>query len=212
MSSGAPRTLHMSPRYVIALLFATVCATAAAGALLAASAPESQALTRSKHALRPFATTSFWNSSLPDSEPLDKRSDVYVDRLNQLLDRWDPYVNTVRWSTPVYTVPRDQRRVRVHLDNTQEPLRKAFESVPVPRRARASRGTDHHMVVWQPSTDTMWEFWIARRLSDGWHARYGGRMRGRLEEPGVLHGSVPALGCDGHQPAAARRVDATGAS
>jgi hypothetical protein len=46
------------------------------------------------------------------------------------------------------------------------------------------------MVVWQPSRDTMWEFWVARRLSDGWHARYGGRMRNVSKSPGHFR-SIP---------------------
>jgi hypothetical protein len=32
------------------------------------------------------------------------------------------------------------------------------------------------MVVWQPSTDTMWEFWVANKQADGWHAAWGGQM------------------------------------
>jgi hypothetical protein len=197
----------MPKRYVIALLVATLCATPAAGALLAASDGSSGETTgkaeaasvarkrdRQAPVYRPFARSSFWNSPLADSAPLDKRSDGYVRRLNELLNRWDPYVNTVRWSTPVYTVGIDQRRVQVKLDNTQESLREAFESVPIPRRARASRGHDHHMVVWQPITDTMWEFWVARRLSDGWHARYGGKMEGVSRNPGYFTDPNPRWG------------------
>jgi hypothetical protein len=42
------------------------------------------------------------------------------------------------------------------------------------------------MVVWQPSTDTMWEFWLASRQSDGWHASYGGRMKDVSSNPGYF--------------------------
>ena len=110
----------------------------------------------------------------------------------------------MRWSTPVYTVPIDQRRVWCKLDNTQEALRQAFESVPIPRRARASRGTDHHMVVWQPSTDTMWEFWMARgRPTAGTRATAAGCMDvsknpGYFTDPyprwGATATSLPLLG------------------
>lgn len=31
-------------------------------------------------------------------------------------------------------------------------------------------------MVWQPSTDTLWEFWQLRRDRDGWQASWGGRM------------------------------------
>lgn len=133
---------------------------------------------------RPFAPASFWNARLADDAPLDAKSPVYVDRLQRLLTRWSPYVNTTRYSTPVYTVPADQPRVRVTLDNTQRDLQAAFEQVPIPGNARPAAGGDGHMVVWQPSTDTMWEFWVASRRTDGWHARYGGRMSNVSTNPG----------------------------
>lgn len=133
---------------------------------------------------RPFAPSSFWNAPLPGNAPLDAKSPVYVDRLQRLLTQWEPYVNTTRYSTPVYTVPADQPMVHVTLDNVQRDLQAAFDQVPIPQDAQPAAGTDGHMVVWQPSTDTMWEFWIARRLSDGWHARYGGRMTNVSTNPG----------------------------
>ncbi len=134
---------------------------------------------------RPFAPTSFWNTPLAANAPIDVRSSAYVDRLQHLLDRWVPYVNTTRYSTPVYTVPRDQPRVHVTLDKESGgDLQTAFETVPVPSHAQPAAGSDGHMVVWQPSRDRMWEFWMARRLSDGWHARYGGRIKNVSQSPG----------------------------
>lgn len=133
---------------------------------------------------RPFAPTSFWNARLADDAPLDARSAVYVSSLRRLLKKWSPYVNTTRFSTPVYTVGAAQPLVRVKLDNVQTELQAAFEAVPIPDHARPAVGTDGHMVVWQPSTDTMWEFWVASRQADGWHARYGGRMHSVSTNPG----------------------------
>jgi hypothetical protein len=40
------------------------------------------------------------------------------------------------------------------------------------------------MVVWQPATDTLWEFWQMRRTADGWHAVWGGRMSHVSSSPG----------------------------
>ena len=157
----------MSSRILIAF-----CAAAACG-LMAGTADA-----------RLFAPTSVWNAPLADNAPLDAKSGVYTKRLRYLLRRYDPYVNSTRYSTPVYTVPADQRMVRVKLDNVQEDLRKAFEQVPLPSGARPAAGSDRHMVVWQPSTDTMWEFWRARQAWDGWHARYGGRMTNVSTNPG----------------------------
>jgi hypothetical protein len=133
----------------------------------------------------PFAPNSFWNAPLAANAPLDARSSAYVTRLQELLKRWSPYVNTTRYSAPVYTVPADQPTVHVTLDKENSPdLQAAFDRVPIPERARPAAGDDAHMVVWQPSSDTMWEFWVARRLNDGWHAHYGGRIANVSAHPG----------------------------
>ena len=140
-----------------------------------------------------------------------RESAAYVRRLQELLKRWEPYVNTTRYSTPVYTVPADQPTVRVTLDNDAASTSRRRSSACRSRAAPAPpTGSDRHMVVWQPSTDTMWEFWVARRLCDGWHARYGGRMTNVSTQPGPLHTDpLPArVGRHRHEPAAARRPDA----
>jgi hypothetical protein len=134
---------------------------------------------------RPFAPTSFWNARLAADAAIDPKSEAYVDRLQYLLDRWVPYINTTRYSTPVYTVRADQPKVHVTLDREDGgDLQAAFDQVPIPPRAEPADGSDRHMVVWQPSSDTMWEFWHARRLDDGWHAEYGGRMVNVSKSPG----------------------------
>ena len=33
------------------------------------------------------------------------------------------------------------------------------------------------MTIWQPKTDTLWEFWQASKQSDGWHASWGGAIK-----------------------------------
>lgn len=196
----------MPSRTLIALFAATACALPAAGALLAASEGDGGSTTtraqaaatahafeaarrkeqrRVRAPARPFARSSFWNTRLSDDAPLDGRSSAYVGRLRTLLDRWSPYINTTEYSTPVYTVPRDQKTVRVTLDkpDSQE-LQEVFEEVPLPRRARPALGTDAHLVVWQPSTNKMWEFWRLYRRADGWHTVYGGRMTDVSRNPG----------------------------
>jgi hypothetical protein len=72
----------------------------------------------------------------------------------------------------------------VRLDGRNPALAEAFQRVPIPLNAVEAAGTDGHLVVWQPSTDTMWEFWRAYKWLDGWHAVYGGRMTGVSTNPG----------------------------
>ena len=72
-------------------------------------------------------------------------------------------------------MPDGQRPVRVQLDTGVSPaLQAAFERVPIPATATPAGGSDGTLVVWQPGTDRMWEFWKATRRADGWHAAWGG--------------------------------------
>ena len=142
----------------------------------------------------PFAATSFWNAPLAAAAPLDQRSGAWVSELRRQLATTNPWINTTTYSTPVYTVPGGQPTVRVKLDTTSAPLQQAFEQVPIPAGAKPAAGSDAHMVVWQPATDTMWEFWLAGLKADGWHARWGGRMTGVSKNPGYFTAPNPGWG------------------
>lgn len=141
---------------------------------------------------RLFARRSFWNAPLPENVELDPRSARLVRELKRQVDAYGPWINTYRYSVPIYTVPRGQRRVRVRLDvprpggRTVEALRRAFSAVPVPRRAVPAGGSDRHMVIYQPAKDRMWEFWLMRRRAKGWHARWGGYMAHVSRNPGYF--------------------------
>ena len=171
-------------------------------------------------AMRLFGPNSFWNRRLGD-EPIDASSAALVQELAQEVQRETqsrigPWIATNISSTPLYRVGRDQRSVRVRLDAQGTPgeaaLQKAFAAVPIPGDARPAAGQDRHMTIWQPSTDRLWEFWQARRASDGWHARWGGAIRRVSAESRLLHrvrmaGSTTQLGRDRDQPASHRRHD-----
>jgi hypothetical protein len=106
-----------------------------------------------------------------------------VARLTQQAERAVGF-NTTEWSVPIYRVPANQPSVRVTLDGPNRYLQQAWEAVPLPPTARPAPGTDAHLVVWQPSTDTMWEFWRLQLEADGWHADYGGRIVEADKNPG----------------------------
>jgi hypothetical protein len=135
---------------------------------------------------RPFAPGSVWNRPLRPKTPRDPHSAALVRELRRQVRRVGPWINSYEYSVPVYRVPRSERRVRVKLDTNYDPLERAISSVPVPRRAKPAKGSDSHMVVWQPSTDTMWEFWRMHRRRDGWHTRWGGRMDHVSRNPGAF--------------------------
>jgi hypothetical protein len=148
-----------------------------------------------------FASDSIWDAPLPGDVPI--APDSYA-RLDPMLDHVEarqadmffPSVAISSYSTPIYIVSADQARVPVVLDNWNPPLKRALaEGVPIPPNAQQAAGTDGHMTIYQPSTDTMWEFWKAAKRSDGWHAAWGGAMRRVSQSPGYYsNGAWPDLG------------------
>jgi hypothetical protein len=164
-----------------------VWAAVAAAIALVVGAPDASAAPHG----RPFAKSSVWNAPLPAHAPLDPSSNALVARLNQLVQgnlaqRSGPWINTNEYSTPVYTVRRHQRTTRVKLDRHDPALQRAFNHVPIPKDARPASGTDHHMVIWQPSRDRMWELWVAERRHGRWHTQWGGAMKHVSRNPGYF--------------------------
>jgi hypothetical protein len=139
-----------------------------------------------------FSPTSFWNETLPESAPLDPNSaavvSAFADEVTEAEDaKAGPSINTTLWSVPVYTVPADQPTVKVTLERlSPEPaLQSAWNAVPLPADAQPAAGTDKHLVVWQPDTDRLWEFWHLENTPTGWQAQWGGAMENALSDVGA---------------------------
>jgi hypothetical protein len=134
-----------------------------------------------------------WNVPLPADAPLDPKSNLLAGALRdeakrELATYSGPYVAT-NSGVPVYTVPREQPMVSVTLDSWDygTPLAETFAAgVPIPADAAPANNTDQSLVVWQPSTDRMWEFFMLRRDAEGWHARWGGAMNGVSSNSGYF--------------------------
>jgi len=133
---------------------------------------------------RPFSSTGFWNSPI--------RAQAKPGALSRALAKQEhltgAWINTTNYSAPVFVVPAKQDTVRVQIDHPPSPNRDALQremaTVPIPAGARPGGGTDARMVVWQPSTDTMWELWRMRRRG-GWHAGWGAKISGVSRLRGV---------------------------
>jgi hypothetical protein len=138
-----------------------------------------------------FSPTSFWNEPLATNAPLDPTSAEVVGTFDAMITAEEqaksgPWINTTSYSVPVYTVPVSQPTVSVQLDGTSNAaLSSAWSAVPLPPNAQPAAGTDAILVVWQPSTDRLWEFWRLVHEADGWHASWGGAMQNVLSNPGV---------------------------
>jgi hypothetical protein len=141
---------------------------------------------------RLFAPDSVWSAPLAPSAPLDPASGVLTNTLRKTAAQnmsagWGPWIATTETS-PLYTVPANQPTVTVRLDagSWATGLQQTFAAVPIPATATPAAGPDAHMTVWQPSTDTLWEFFKASKKADGWHASFGGAMRNVSESPGYF--------------------------
>jgi len=133
-----------------------------------------------------FAPTSFWNEPVPADAPLDSSSTSVVAALAEQELAHAPAINTSSWSVPIYTVPSDQPTVRVKLVYTvSAPLQAAWSAVPLPPNAHPANGSDKHLVVWQPSSDRMWEFYGLEKVGEAWQASWGGAMQDASADRGV---------------------------
>jgi hypothetical protein len=137
-----------------------------------------------------FASSSFWNETPPAAAPLDPSSGDVVGALeteipSEAAAGKGPTINTTSWSVPIFTVAAGQATVRVTLDGaSSSALQSAWDAVPLPSDAQPAAGTDKHLVVWQPSTDRLWEFYSLTHQGDGWHADWGGAIQNESANPG----------------------------
>ena len=153
-----------------------------------------------------FAPDSYVNQPLPDNAPIDQDSLTYVDWLDNYLDGEfgdsPRYVNHKNWSTSFYIVPNQQARVQVYFNDMHEhsspipevrqSLEQQWSDVPLPPDAESAdmnegAGRDKHLVVYQPETDTMWEFFYFKPdplQGNRPEAVYGGRMPNVSQNPG----------------------------
>lgn len=133
-----------------------------------------------RNPFRFFSPSSFWNKRVPTNAPLDPNSASIISALDREI-KGPLGINTTSYSVPIYTVPANQPMIRVRLvDPRRAPggpaLQLAWDAVPLPTDAKPAAGTDRQLVVWQPYTNRLWEFWKLNRTKMGWGAEWGGAM------------------------------------
>lgn len=155
---------------------------------------------------RLFAADSYVNAPLAADAPIDAYSALYRSALEDYLEGLNQDtefgVNAAHSSTPVYVVPAQQARVKVIAPDGQATLQAQWNSVPLPPGAQAADAEatdwagsdqDNHLVVYQPETDTLWEFYKFRYNAFGQPAAtFGGRMTQVSQNPG--HFTDPPTG------------------
>jgi hypothetical protein len=163
----------------------------------------------------PFAPDGWRNSPLPSDAPIwEEKSAPFRDELeDQVADDLASgrdfaagvWVSHNESSTPVYTVPFDQPKIRIKAPPGRADLQEQWAQVPLPPEAQPSKpdSGDRVLLVWQPSTDTLWEFIGLVYHPDAdpphWTAGYGGRLTKVSANQGHFPGPVsppggPAVG------------------
>lgn len=152
----------------------------------------------------PFGPQSFWRTSLR-SAPIDPESRAMVDYMvSTISDRYNGVAafNAHQYNSHLYTVDGTVRTTDFAFDDCQ---RKGyvpagllgsdgqFKSVPVPSDAIAATGSDAELSIYSSATDQLWEFWKARKRSDGtWSACWGGRLDHVSSSAGYFRGNFGA--------------------
>ena len=144
-----------------------------------------------------FKPTSFWYTPIPEDVTLHQNSAEFV---SEFIRQKKAYygtvaINTTKYASPVYYVEQNVSKTKVtqwdcqkkgHLDTA---LAEQWNEVPIPENAMPASGTDAEMSIYQASSDTLWEFWKARKVNDEWQACWGGRLKNASQNDGVFRGS-----------------------
>jgi hypothetical protein len=159
-----------------------------------------------------FLADSFWRQPLAPDAPLHTDSERWARNVCEQFDcDWltpqdDPHVNQRAgaqpgnaWfshsagGSPLYVVGPDQPTQKVYLPPTGSAadglLQSKWDAVPLPTEDLvAGNSSDKTVCVWQPSTETMWEFWVFNPVTGqpwNYQARWGGCMKYTDQNPGV---------------------------
>lgn len=139
-----------------------------------------------------FAPDSFWYKPIPADTPLHVNSDGFVaDFLRQKKTFYGTVtINTTQWASPVYVVGSDVANQRIDQwvcmpkFGRNAELVQQWMAVPWPAYAIPAGGADAEMTIYQPSTDTIWEFWLTRKSGAQWEACWGGKMQNASKSDG----------------------------
>jgi len=142
-----------------------------------------------------FSKNGPWNTKLPPNVPLAPNSAAIVANIVQ--DEQDTnrawVLNTDTFSTPIFYVSHHtpvQNWTYSDCQNLPQlapVIAGSLENVPTPPDLIASQGTDGSITIYQPSTDTYWDFWRAQKDASGhWSACWGGKIEHYSHNPGIF--------------------------
>jgi hypothetical protein len=146
----------------------------------------------------PFGASSVWKQNI-STAPLAANSAAEIANLvPQVTSLYGGIAafNVNQYNTTFYTATAATPKVDVGFNNCQnKPSTPTgllgpggeFSQVPIPANAVPATGTDGELTIWSPSSDQLWEFWVAQRDANGnWTACWGGRIDHVSSSPGYF--------------------------
>lgn len=129
---------------------------------------------------RVFDKRSFWYQPIPVDVGLHPQTTSLVTNLvaQATMVGRAPNCHPGSWNAPVYVVGPDEPTTAVTRVNgpPHSGLSAQWAAVPIPSYAQPSYDADGEMVIYQPSTNKMWDFWQAANVDGNWQASWGGGM------------------------------------
>lgn len=181
-------------RYGSITLAAAVALTASIAPAAAVSQPRPAPGARASGRVNGFSPSGPWNKPLPAKVPIAPNSKAIVGNIikdvKNNIGSWA--LNTDMYSSPIFTVGPNtptQNWTYTHCLNQgmSKIIAPSLKNVPTPKNLISSLGTDASATIYQPSTDTYWDFWRAHKDTSGhWSACWGGRINNYSTNPGIF--------------------------
>ncbi len=123
-------------------------------------------------AWRPFNNSSPWNVPIPANPAIDPNSAAMIQLFNdRSYQDPRPWININRYSAPLWVADANTPRYNV---DCGKPSCTFFQNVPIPHNAVPDPESDGHMIVVDVARQREWDFYRARKRSDGsWAADWG---------------------------------------
>ncbi|MBY6187964.1 hypothetical protein KUV89_15200 [Marinobacter hydrocarbonoclasticus] len=134
---------------------------------------------------RPYHADSPWNLPIGNAPKIDPNSAFYLEQMSGVFG-----IDPNQYTMPVYQIDAEQPMKPVVLSGVFSEvsndgrdlklIKRTTLWAPIPDGARAAKGSDSQIVLWDPVTGDEWGFWQARPLPDGsWMAVNGYRYNTR---------------------------------
>ncbi|QWF71997.1 DUF4124 domain-containing protein [Methylomonas paludis] len=140
----------------------------------------------------PVPLNAFWRTPIPAGATLASNSAALVTEFMRQFAVWgNVSVTTDTFTNTVFMADKSTPAVIVsQVGGSNAGLIQQFSNVPIPPYAVPSpdglSSPDYGMTIYDPDSDTLWEFWKAQQVSGAWQAQWGGKLTGYSQSNGIF--------------------------